>query len=310
MKILFAPMEGVAHWQYRSAQRACFAQADEYFLPFWSPRNRALTHRERTDAAPERNRGARTIPQILANSSEDFLWAAAELERLGYGEVNLNLGCPSGTVVRKQKGAGLLGVPERLDAFLNEIFCACPLPVSVKTRLGMESPEEWPRLLEIFNGYPIVRLILHARVREEQYAGTPHREWFDYTLRESRAPVCYNGDLLDGEALRAFQRDYPQAESVMCGRGFLYHPGLVNLYRGEKESPQALRRFHQTLYESYRNEIGTEAFVLCKMKEVWAGLGKGQGLEKKTLKAVHKAMRYPAYEAAVEAAMEEIEARA
>ena len=46
MKILFAPMEGIAHWLYRSAQHACFDGADEYFLPFWSPRGQSLTHRE------------------------------------------------------------------------------------------------------------------------------------------------------------------------------------------------------------------------------------------------------------------------
>ena len=153
-------------------------------------------------------------------------------------------------------------------------------------------------------------MILHPRSRAEQYGGSPHREWYDYTLRESKLPVCYNGDLFTAEALREFERRYPGTESVMCGRGFLYHPGLVNLYNGKTESVEALRRFHQMLYDGYRAQIGTEAFVLCKMKEVWACLGKGMGLGPKTLKAIHKSMRYPAFETAVDNAFAEFAARA
>ncbi len=122
--------------------------------------------------------------------------------------------------------------------------------------------------------------------------------------------MCYNGDLFTAEALREFERRYPGTESVMCGRGFLYHPGLVNLYNGKTESVEALRRFHQMLYDGYRAQIGTEAFVLCKMKEVWACLGKGMGLGPKTLKAIHKSMRYPAFETAVDNAFAEFAARA
>ena len=166
------------------------------------------------------------------------------------------------------------------------------------------------RPLELFNRYPARRLILHPRSRAEQYGGSPHREWYDYTLRESKLPVCYNGDLFTTEALREFERRYPGTESVMCGRGFLYHPGLVNLYNGKTESVEALRRFHQMLYDGYRAQIGTEAFVLCKMKEVWACLGKGMGLGPKTLKAIHKSMRYPAFETAVDNAFAEFAARA
>ena len=310
MKILFAPMEGIAHWLYRSAQHACFDGADEYFLPFWSPRGQSLTHREQADVLPENNAGMKAVPQILSNSSEDFLWAADKLKALGYEEVNINLGCPSGTVVRKHRGAGLLAYPEELERFLDGVFEKTPVAVSLKTRLGMESPEEWPALLELFNRYPARRLILHPRSRAEQYGGSPHREWYDYTLRESKLPVCYNGDLFTAEALREFERRYPGTESVMCGRGFLYHPGLVNLYNGKTESVEALRRFHQMLYDGYRAQIGTEAFVLCKMKEVWACLGKGMGLGPKTLKAIHKSMRYPAFETAVDNTFAEFAARA
>lgn len=48
----------------------------------------------------------------MTRKAPDFLWAAELMEDLGYREVNLNLGCPSGTVTAKGKGSGFLARPE------------------------------------------------------------------------------------------------------------------------------------------------------------------------------------------------------
>ncbi len=82
------------------------------------------------------------MPQLLVRRAEDFLWAAGELAAMGYPEINLNLGCPSGTVVAKGKGSGFLGLPEELERFLDTVFDAAPCAVSIKTRLGLREPEE------------------------------------------------------------------------------------------------------------------------------------------------------------------------
>lgn len=307
MKILFAPMEGVAHHLYRRAQAACFAPADEYFIPFISPRNSTFSHRERQDVLPQNNAGVKAVPQLLANDPESFLWAAKELAAMGYREVNLNLGCPSGTVVHKGKGAGMLKDLQKLDRFLTEVFMRCPISLSAKTRLGMVDPREFEALLTLYNRYPFTRLIVHPRVREDYYRGEPRMESFKLALEQSRAEVCYNGDLFNADGLAAFQRAWPGVESVMCGRGFLYHPGLMELWRGTgREAPERLRAFHQSLYDGYRQEIGTEAFVLCKLKEIWTWLGAGQGLSPKAMKRLKKADRYGAYEEAVRLAFEEM----
>ena len=80
---------------------------------------------------------------------------------MGYTEVNLNLGCPSGTVTAKGKGSGFLAHPNELAAFFDEVFSKNPLPVSVKTRLGYEMPEEFAALLDLYNRYPIACLTVH-----------------------------------------------------------------------------------------------------------------------------------------------------
>lgn len=49
------------------------------------------------------------VPQILTNSAADFLRIEKDLGAFGYRELNINLGCPSGTVVSKGRGAGFPG---------------------------------------------------------------------------------------------------------------------------------------------------------------------------------------------------------
>ena len=71
---------------------------------------------------PENNKGMNIVPQILTNDSEGFIHTSSKIQQLGYNEVNLNLGCPSGTVVSKNRGSGFLAKREELDMFLDEIF--------------------------------------------------------------------------------------------------------------------------------------------------------------------------------------------
>ena len=141
---------------------------------------------------PEYNQGFRAVPQLLTKNAADFLWCAGELSAMGYGEVNLNLGCPSGTVVAKGKGAGMLAKPEELERFLDEVFARAPagLRISLKTRLGLEDPEEFPRLLELFSRYPVSLLILHPRVRADFYKKPVRTEWFAYAAERYKGPPC------------------------------------------------------------------------------------------------------------------------
>ena len=168
MKLYLAPLEGITGWIYRSAVHKCFGGFDKYFVPFIRPNQMGhLSAREKKDILPAHNAGMRAVPQVLTNQAEDFIRTAARLKEYGYEEINLNLGCPSKTVVTKKRGAGFLSEPERLEAFLDDIFDKCPTRISVKTRLGMEDPGEFAHLLEIYNKYPMEELIIHPRVHKD-----------------------------------------------------------------------------------------------------------------------------------------------
>ena len=160
MQFYLAPMEGLTGYVYRSAYHKYFPAADRYFTPFIT--NKKMSSRERNDILPEHNEGMTVLPQILTNQAEDFLSLTKELKEYGYDTVNLNLGCPSGTVTAKGKGAGFLTHPDELDRFFDEVFAKCE-GISVKTRLGVHEASEFDKLLEIYNRYPITELTIHPR---------------------------------------------------------------------------------------------------------------------------------------------------
>ena len=267
MEIYFAPMEGLTDSVYRALHHKYFGGVDKYYMPFLSPTvHRSLTPREVRELPVADSVGFEAVPQLLTKSVEDFLWAAEQCRDLGYKEVNLNLGCPSGTVFSKGKGSGMLRDPEELDRFLEGIFAAAPLPISLKTRLGVEDPTEFQKLLEIYNRYPVKLLILHPRVRKAFYDGPVDMEVFAYALKSSKNPVCFNGNLCSKEDLQAFSRQYPSVGSVMLGRGLIGDPGM---FAPNGTTPAALEAFSDELLSTYTSLFGGPRNAMFRLKENW-----------------------------------------
>ena len=140
MKYYMAPMEGLTGYIYRNAYQKYFHDIDRYFTPFIT--NKKLDFKVKKDIDPEHNQGMEVVPQILTNQPDDFISIVKQLKQYGYDEVNLNLGCPSGTVVAKNRGAGFLAVPDQLDSFLDKIFNACDCKNFIqKTAKSPSKPE-------------------------------------------------------------------------------------------------------------------------------------------------------------------------
>lgn len=292
-----APMEGLTGWRWRQVHSALFGGADRYYTPFLSPNaNFEFQTKELQEIDPAHNRGLFVVPQILTNWAEYFVWAARECQSRGYGEVNLNLGCPSGTVTGKNKGAGLLREKDILRRLLDGIFDALPdLKISVKTRIGWDDPAQWPALLELLNAYPIARLIVHPRVRAEFYKGGVHRDAFAWAQANTRLPLCYNGDLLT-PADAAAAPDVP----LMFGRGLQTDPSLLRRLRGgERATIAELQVFHDALYAAYRRDYSGDVPVLHRMRELWNYLAGSFRDTEQLLRAVRKARTCDAYDQAV-----------
>lgn len=271
MELYFAPLEGITDFTFRMLHQKYYGGLDRYYIPFLTPtQTHRLAPRDRREVAPENNRDLNAVPQLLTKSAEDFNWAVRELAQLGYGMVNLNLGCPSGTVVPKGKGAGFLAWPDRLDAFLEEIFTAAVLPISIKTRLGMYDPAEFKRLITIYQRYPICELIVHPRTRQDMYQGPLHPAYYQEARKAFSCPVCYNGDLKTVAQIRdlALQADAPQA--AMIGRGLLANPALALQCRGKTVEVETLAAFCEALSQAYLERFGNRKNTLMRMKCLWS----------------------------------------
>ena len=274
VKYYMAPLESVTTWIYRQAHAKIYGRLDKYFIPFLEPHEkRDFKTRELQEILPEHNENIYAVPQILTNRSEGFIKLAKALKEWGYEEINLNLGCPSKTVVTKGKGSGFLAKPEELKLFLTEIFDALSgeVKISVKTRIGKEDPEEFPALLELFNKYPMEELIIHPRVQKDGYGNVPRLEIYELAEKQSMNPICYNGDLYTREQIRNLTERFPGTQRLMFGRGFLRDPGL--LYNEGKDSEETFEKFwafHDLVYEGYQERNMGDRNVLFKMKELWS----------------------------------------
>ena len=279
MRYDFAPLEGLTDSIYRRLHHKYFPGADRYFTPFFSPTvHRALTPREVRELPPADSVDFSVIPQLLTKVPEDFLWMAGVCKDRGYKEVNLNIGCPSGTVTAKGKGAGMLRDLDSLDSFLYAVFSSAPLPISIKTRIGFESAQEFAKILQIYNRYPLKELIIHPRVRKDFYNGPVDMESFRYALQESNAPVCYNGSLRTKSEVSAFAAEFPAVNNVMLGRGLIADPGL---FTPGGTTAIKLESFHNELLEEYTREFGGTRNAMFRLKENWHyWLCKFEGAEK------------------------------
>lgn len=267
MRYYFAPLEGLTDSIYRKLHHKYFPGIHRYYTPFFSPTvHRSLTPREERELPYADTLDFEVVPQLLTKSAEDFLWMANQCRDRGYKEVNLNLGCPSGTVTAKGKGSGMLTDPDALDAFLYDVFSRAPLHISVKTRLGFTSAEEFPALLDIFNRYPIKELTVHPRVRSAFYKGSVDIESFRYAVQNSRAAVCYNGNLCSQGQIETISEAFPEVESVMLGRALIADPGMLS---PNGTDVTALANFYEELLEEYLVAFGGSRNAMFRLKENW-----------------------------------------
>lgn len=312
MNFYFAPMEGITGHIYRRAFHTYFPAPDQYFTPFISPDgNKILRNKEKRDVLPENNAGMQVVPQIITNRADYFLMAAEYLKsEYGYTEVNLNLGCPSGTVVTKGKGSGFLSRLEELERFFDEVFEKCTLEVSVKTRVGRNDAGDWEEILALFSKFPIKELTVHPRIQKDFYKGQVRMETFAYAYETWERPLCYNGDIFTKESYEKLITRFPKLECVMLGRGLLSDPYLIGRLRSgklpdENTRRETIRAFHTQLMEEYGAVLSSDRDLLYKMKELWFYLLDSFADSDKARKQIRKCEKLGEYRIIVERLFDE-----
>ena len=301
MKFYLAPMEGITGHIYRNSYEKYFHNIDKYFTPFIVPNQSvSLKTKELKDLLPQNNKGLNIVPQILTNDAEGFILTANKLKQLGYEEINLNLGCPAGTVVSKKRGSGFLAYPEELDKFLDEIYKIDNMKISIKTRLGKERADEFYKLIEIYNKYPLEELIIHPRTREDFYGNTPNLEVFKDALKLSKHSICYNGDIFTLNSYNKIINEFPEVNKVMLGRGILANPGLIGeIKNNEFANKEIIKMSHDEIFEKYTILLNEDKNAMYRMKELWGYMSHIFTNNKKYYKKIKKAQKAIDYKNAV-----------
>lgn len=302
MKYYYAPLEGITDDIFRRTHHKYFPGIDRYYTPFLSPTTTGggLSWRDMREVLPENNPGMSLVPQLLTNNAGLFLQAAETLRSLGYEEVNLNLGCPSGTVCAKGKGAGFLGRMEQLEQFLDEIFGGCPIRISIKTRLGKTDPEEFEGLLSLYNRYPIAELTVHPRVQQDFYRKPVWMEYWEKACTDSRAPLCLSGGVAVKGDMEKLFAGKPLPEALMLGRGLVANPALAMQLKGTGTLTRtALEDFHGELFELTAQRLGSPRNTMFRMKEIWSFLALSFDDREKYQRIIRKATTLTEYQGAV-----------
>lgn len=304
MKVYLAPLEGVTGYTYRNTYRKFYGDADRYFTPFISP-HKKFGGKVLNEISPDNNRDINLVPQLMIADYEEALGLHDLLLPLGYDEININLGCPSGTVVSKKRGSGLLRDPYALDELFEELFAYVKCPISIKTRIGWSDIAEWNKLAEIIGRYSFTEVIIHTRVREEFYNGHAHMEAMDVAHEHIQSPIIYNGDIFSTYDAESLIDRYPWLDGIMVGRGVLRDPGLIEKLKGitntdssAGDKPRELQ-FITELYNRYLELFKSEINTLYHMKEIWFYMGQKYPEYEKELKTIRKTKSPVEYQNAV-----------
>ena len=294
MQIYFAPLEGITGYVFRNAYNKYYGGVDKYFTPFITPHTKKLMNsREKRDILPENNSGLVVVPQVLTNKAEELIDVCKRLEEFGYHEVNLNLGCPSKTVTSKRKGSGFLENPSELEEFFDRFFKVSDTKLSIKTRIGISELEEAERLFRVFERFPFEEVIIHARLQQEFYQGTPHYDVFEDYCKRTKHSLCYNGDLKTWDDIDTLEKRFEKCDKFMLGRGLLFHPAALlskeNTRIDKAQEMEKFKGFHDELLEGYDAYMCGDRNTLFKMKELWGYWGVQFPGQDKILKKIKKA---------------------
>ncbi len=322
MKIYFAPLEGITGYIYRRAYEDCYGKGkvDKYFIPFISPnKNGNFTSMNMNNIAPDNNIGINAIPQVLTANAQQFIDTAMMLKELGYKEINLNLGCPSPTVVTKGKGSGLLADIYKLNDFFEAIFASGlfdnseeKIHLSIKTRIGVEDVNEVYDIFEVYNNFCFEEIIVHPRVQKEYYKGSPHFDIYKELLTLSKNKICYNSDIFTKNDYIKFIQEFEDEQAIMLGRGLIADPAFIDVishigsdvnsnYCRDVDGDMArLKQFHDRLLKDYSQVMSGDINVLHKMKELWFYMAKTMCDCEKPLKQIKKSKNLADYETAVD----------
>jgi tRNA-dihydrouridine synthase len=187
--------------------------------------------------------GRPVYAQLIGQDTEALVRVANELQAYPIAGIDLNLGCPAPVVCRKDAGGGLLRRREHMEHIIATLRDAISGKFTVKTRVGYDSHDEFPELLEIFKRYDIDTLTIHGRTVTERYQTPIHPECIRLAAEQMNCPVIANGNVVDVDTgIGAINKT--KAAGLMIGRGAIRNPWIFDQLRASfsNQEPQTIVR--------------------------------------------------------------------
>ena len=309
--LLSSPLQGFTDYKFRNAFHHFFGGIDTFYSPYIRLNGKlVIKNSYQKDILPENNSTLTVIPQIITNDVDEFLFVAKYVRELGYKELNWNLGCPYPMVTKRGMGSGLISDAEKINSILHKIHNESDILVSMKMRMGYETPEEILDVLPILDTYPLKNIAIHARIGKQLYKGGTNLEAFQKCLDNSNHKMYYNGDITSVAAFKKLQKRFTTIDHWMIGRGLIADPFLPSMIKNDTtEYPQnrfdIFQEFHERIYTEYDAALSGPTPIKMKMLGFWEYFSQSFSNPQKTYKKIKKAQNPKKYAAAVEEILKE-----
>jgi len=271
--LLIAPMQDVTDLPFwRVLHR--YGGPDVYFTEYFRVHGSSTPEKWILDAIRRNPSGKPAIAQMIGQDIPHLVRTAELLQRENILAIDLNIGCPAPIVCKKSSGGGLLRQLDHLDKIIGALRAAISGNFTLKTRIGFDAPEEFDRILDVYEKHAIDGLTVHGRTVREMYKAKVHHEWIARAVQRLRCPVFANGNILGVDSARETVIQ-TGAAGLMIGRGAIRNPWIFDQIREGYEQGEVrtrptlrdLRGYIEVLYRETRPEGFSESLQVAKMKK-------------------------------------------
>ncbi len=254
--VMLAPMAGVTDRPFRQLFRSLGAS---YVVSEMLSCDLSLLKTAKTQYRMNHEGEPGPIVVQIAGSDPDALAEAASFnQQNGAQIIDINMGCPQKKVAKKQCGSALLSQPDLVKAICQETVQAIDIPVTLKTRLGIdESNKNILKIAQIAEKAGIQALFIHGRTKTQKYKGQATYELIKQVKQTVNIPVIANGDI-DSPKKAKQVLDQTGCDGIMIGRAAQGNPWIFKqikhyLKTGRQMSKPDHHSIIQVMYQHVKN---------------------------------------------------------
>lgn len=186
------------------------------------------------------------VPQLMASDAHEALRIIEPLlEHAPF--VELNCGCPAPKVVGHGAGSGLLTTTTIFNGFVEPLMARFPNRIAIKMRLGLARDDEFLPLFDVVKQFPLARLTIHGRTRENRYTGKSRWWPMEHAAKNASFPVVGSGDVNGIESFQNATEAAPSLDGLIVGRGALRNPWVFLEIKNGQPVRMSIETIHQAL---------------------------------------------------------------